>query len=179
MLRLALLFGGLAGTFVAAATIIGITLNAGQPGNRLIGYLVMLLGMALIFVGVKHYRDRIVDGDISFGRAVLLGLMITGIGSITYAVLWDIYLVATDFAVISAYAEVYLENERQAGATSRELEALAAQQRDVIESYQNPLFRIAIAVSEILPVGMLITLLSAAVLSNRNFMPSGTPPTAN
>ncbi|MEM6913586.1 MAG: DUF4199 domain-containing protein [Pseudomonadota bacterium] len=173
MLRLALMFGGVAGGFVAAATVVKIALFGVQPDNMLAGYLIMVVGMSLIFLGVKHDRDRVQGGDIAFGRAMVLGLLIAGCGGLFYALLWDVYLAATDYVVIDAYVEMYLEKAREAGASSRELEALSVQQQEIIESYGNPLFRIAIAFSEVFPVGLLMALISAALLSNRNFLPGG------
>lgn len=174
MLRITLLFGGVAGTGIILTTIMGLALNDGQHGNMLIGYLVMLVALSLIFVGVKRYRDQELGGVITFGKAFLVGLAISAVASLFYVVIWDIYLAATDYAYISDYAAGLLEAKRQAGASEEELAALAAQQEEIVKNYANPLFRIPVTFSEIFPVGLVVSLVSAFLLRNRNFMPART-----
>ncbi len=174
MLRIALLFGGIAGTGIILTTIIGLALNDGQHGSMLIGYLVMLVALSLIFVGVKRYRDQELGGVITFGKAFLVGLAISAVASLFYVVIWDIYLAATDYAYISDYAAGLLEAKRQAGASKDELAALAVQQEQIVKNYANPLFRIPVTFSEIFPVGLVVSLVSALLLRNRNFMPART-----
>ena len=42
------------------------------------------------------------------------------------------------------------------------------------KSYENPVYRFLITLSEIAPVAILVTLLSAALLRNRRFLPART-----
>src|SRR5471030_1992605 len=60
-------------------------------GTRLIfGYATMILGFSLIFVAIKNYRDNYSGGQITFGKALRIGLLITLVASTVYVVVWMI-----------------------------------------------------------------------------------------
>jgi hypothetical protein len=44
----------------------------------------------MVFVGIKECRDRVLGGVIKFGPALLVGLGISAIAGIFYAVAWEI-----------------------------------------------------------------------------------------
>src|SRR5947209_6346806 len=54
-----------------------------------LGYTTMVLSFLLVFFGIRSYRENVGDGTISFGRAFLIGILITAIGSIFYVVTWE------------------------------------------------------------------------------------------
>lgn len=64
-----------------------------------IGYTALLISLAYIFFGVRHFRDRVNNGRISFRRAVLLGLLIASLTGIGVALADFIYtsLINPDF----------------------------------------------------------------------------------
>ena len=66
------------------------------------------------------------------------------------------------------YIAGYLEKLRTDGAAIEKIEELAAQFGQMREMYKNPLMRFAITLTEILPVGILVTLISSAILRKRS-----------
>lgn len=64
-----------------------------------------------------------------------------------------------------------VERKRAAGASAAELAALQTWMAEFRVSYANPLIRLPITFSEIFPVGLLVSLVSAALLRNPRFMP--------
>src|ERR1700710_3077609 len=54
------------------------------------GYATMILGFSLIFVAIKNYRDTYSNGQITFIKALRIGLLITLIASTVYVVVWMI-----------------------------------------------------------------------------------------
>lgn len=174
MLRIALVYGGIAGAVVIGVMTIGIAMSgegAGH-GSPLVGYLIMLVALSLIFVGVKRYRDRDLGGVIKFAPAFLLGLAIAGVAGVIYVVGWEVYLASTDYAFMEQYAAGVVEAKRQAGAAAAEIETLQADMDALAKNYANPVFRLPMTFLEIFPVGLLIALISAAVLRNPNVLPA-------
>jgi Protein of unknown function (DUF4199) len=132
------------------------------------GYAMMLLAFSLIFVGVKNYRDKYNNGVISFGKAFRIGLFITLIASTFYVISWliDYYYFIPDFA--DKYAAHTLEKLKASGASAAEISRQAASMESFKTMYKNPFFNILLTYSEILPVGLLISLVSALVLKKKN-----------
>ncbi len=175
MKKIILTYGAIAGIIVIGAIILG-TYLAGQAEepqfSQLAGYLIMVVALSCIFVGIKRYRDRELGGVIKFGTAFLLGLGITAVASLVYVVAWEVNLSLTDYAFADDYARSILAGKEAAGVSGAELAAATAEMEEFKQQYANPLFRLPVTFLEIFPVGLLIALISAAVLRNSSILPA-------
>ena len=172
-MKYALIYGGIAGAI--AVTIIGATIVLGMANHTSsiwVGYLVMLAALSLIFVGVKRYRDVECGGIIRFGRAFLLGLGMAAVAGLIYALGWEAYLAATGYDFMADYTAGILDTMRAEGAAQAAIDAKAAEMAELAESYRNPLFRLPLTFVEIFPVGLLVALVSAALLRNPRLLPA-------
>jgi hypothetical protein len=133
-------------------------------GSMLVGYAAMLLCFSLIFVGVKNYRDKYNQGFVTFGKAFQIGLGITLIASTMYVIVWMIeyHYFIPDF--IDRFSEAAIRKERAAGATKEELSKLIENMDTYREMYKNPFVIILWTYIEILPVGLVVSLLTALLL---------------
>ena len=174
MSRIILTFGLAAGLVVGVPMCL-LVANA-EPGSaatsHFVGYLIMLLALSLIFFAVKRVRDQELGGVIRFVPALLVGLGISVVAGVIYVVAWEITLAVTDFAFIDAYSKAAIEAARVKGGSPREIEAVVAQMAEFREQYSNPLFRMPVTFIEIFPVGVLVSLISAALLRNSRFLPA-------
>jgi hypothetical protein len=177
MTRIILIFGAAAGLVVAVPMCL-LVANA-EPGSaatsHFAGYLIMLLALSLVFIGVKRLRDRELGGVIRFLPALLAGLGISAVASVIYVIGWEITLAITDFSFIDTYSSAAVEAARARGASAAEVEKVIAQMAEFREQYANPLFRLPVTFIEIFPVGLLVSLISAALLRNSRFTPARTP----
>ncbi len=172
-MKYALVYGGLAGAI--AIGVIGSTIALDLPSHATsewIGYLVMLVALSLIFVGVKRYRDVECGGVIRFGRAFGLGLGIAAVAGLVYALGWEIYLAVSGWDFMSGYADSVIAGMRAEGAPAAAISAKEAEMRKLAEMYGNPLFRVPMTFVEIFPVGLLVALVSAALLRNPKLLPA-------
>jgi hypothetical protein len=169
-----LIYGAIAGAI--AVSIISATLALDLTGHdetaMLVSYLVMLIALSLIFVGVKRYRDLECGGVIRFGRAFLLGLGMAAVAGLIYAIGWEIFTAASGYDFMGEYSGSILERMRAEGASAAAIEAKAAEMREFAETYRNPLFRMPMVFVEIFPVGLLVALISAALLRNPRVLPA-------
>src|ERR1700752_1743869 len=165
-----LTFGVISG--VAIAILMGVTsMFAGQIGfDRavIVGYTTILVAFLLVFFGIKSYRDNVGGGEISFARAFTVGILITLITCFFYVVSWEIlyYTFLHDFP--EKYGNHVMEKARASGATPEQL----AQQLEEVKKMQallnTPLLAsTVIFIAEPLPVGIGMTLISAAILRKR------------
>lgn len=177
MLFIALVYGGIAGAISIGTIVFSMLVSsAAHPGSEWLGYLIMILAFSLIFFGIKRYRDQDKGGIIKFVPALLCGLAIAAVASIAYVLVWEIYLAATNNAFIHDFAAAYIDQKQAEGLAGDALAAEQAYVDGILVAYNNPLFRMAITLSEILPVGVIIALISALVLRNRNILPARTNP---
>lgn len=139
------------------------------------GYLSMLAAMIFVFVGVKRYRDVHLGGVIGFGRALMVGLGIAGVSSLFYVLSWEVYMALTGGTFMTEYIASSIENMRAAGKSAAEIAKFSAEMNAMAEQYKNPLFRMALTFMEILPVALLVSLISAALLRKSGFLPATQP----
>ena len=135
--------------------------------SMLIGYASMLVSLSLVFVGIRNYRDKYNGGVISFGKAFKIGIMIVLIASTIYVIAWliDYFVFIPDFMEkLSAHE---LEKLKASGASQPEIEKMAKKMADSNRMYKNPFFTTIITYAEILPVGLLVTLISSLVLKRK------------
>ena len=173
MLRIVLIYGVIGGLIVAvpmAVSTLTATEGAIPENSALYGYLSMLLAFTMVFVGIKHYRDKVLGGVIRFLPALGVGLGISAVASLFWVVGWEITL-ATGFDFASAYSESVVAAAEARGAPAAEIERIRADTAEFLSSYENALFRLPITFIEMFPLGALISLISAALLRNSRFLP--------
>ena len=73
---------------------------------------------------------------------------------------------------MGAYTEHLLADMRAKGASAAELAAKAKEMADFAAMYAKPAVRIGFSISEILPVGVLVSAISAALLRRPQFLPA-------
>lgn len=140
----------------------------------ILGYLVMLVALSSVLVGVRQYRDREKGGVIKFLPAFGMGLGIALVASIAYVAVWEVYLAVTHYRFMDEYTAGILAAKRSAGVTGAAYAKLVAQMDDMRRSYANPLIRMGMTFTEIAPVGLVVALVSAALLRNPRFLPAKT-----
>ena len=136
--------------------------------SLVLGYAGMLAASLLIYFGVRRYRDTVGGGQVSFGRALAVGLLIATISSLCYTATWEVLFfngVGREF--MASYATHEMDRARASGATEAELAKKRAELDAFARNYQNPAFNAALTFAEPLPVGLVMSLLSAAVLRRR------------
>lgn len=166
MKRVVLVFGSLAGAVLAVMMVVQTAFidEIGFDRGEIIGYTTMVIAFLMVYFGIRSYRDHIYGGTISFWKAVGVGLGITLVASACYVTTWEViyYWFAPDF--VEKYGAYIVEKAREAGATEQELAAKAAEWARYREMYKNPLINAGITFVEVFPIGLVITLLSAAIL---------------
>lgn len=176
MKKIVIIYGLIAGTIVGGLMLLTMPLwDTGVltfDNGHLVGYTTMVIALSMVFFGIKSFRDNHSAGTITFGKGVLIGILITGIASVMYALAWEISYSNMGDEFIGKMTEHYFEEMKTEGATEAELIKAREEWAGFSEMYKNPLIRFAITLTEILPVGLAITLLSAALLRKKQFLPS-------
>lgn len=139
--------------------------------GALVGYTGMVISLSLVFFGIKSFRDNQAGGSVSFGKGFLIGMSITMIASVFYALAWEISYANMGDRFVQQWTNHELEKLQEGGATEAAIEKAKEEWKDFGEMYKNPLIRFGMTLFEILPVGLIISLLSAALLKKKEFLP--------
>jgi len=141
--------------------------NVDYDTSMLIGYASMLISFSLVFVGIRNYRDKYNEGVISFGKAFKIGIMIVLIASTIYVGAWliDSFFFIPDFA--EKYSAQTLDKLKASGASQLEIDKETKEMANFVRMYKNPFFNAAMTYVEILPVGLIVTLISSLILKRK------------
>jgi hypothetical protein len=175
MLKTILKYGAIAGVVVGGFELLTFSVFSGMPPLKygmVIGYTTMLIALSAVFVGIKRHRDVERGGVIGFWPALGIGLGISFIAGIFYVVAWEAVQAMTHMDFATAYANAILASEKAKGASAAKLAELSAQMAEFKVQYADPMFRLPMTFVEIFPVGVLVSLVSAALLRNPRVLPA-------
>ncbi len=173
MWRKILGYGLIAGLIVAIPMNVMMVALKGHPPlawGMVFGYVTMLIALSAVFVAIKRYRDTELGGVIRFWPALGLGLGISVIAGIVYVLAWELSLAITHIDFGAAYANTLIAEKKAAGVSGDALARLTAEMDAFRIQYANPLYRMPMTFAEIFPVGVLVSLISAALLRNSRFL---------
>jgi Protein of unknown function (DUF4199) len=137
------------------------------------GYATMIVALSMVFFGIKSYRDNH-GGRLSFLKGIQVGLLISLISAVCYAASWEIYYPKIGEEFMQKYTIYYLDKMRSEGAPEAEIETARIEGEKFMEMYRIFYIRFAFSMIEILPVGIIVTLISAALLRKRELLPAST-----
>jgi hypothetical protein len=139
----------------------------GYDKALIVGYTNIVLSFLLVYFGIRSYRDNVGSGHITFGKAFTVGICITLISCIFYVVTWEIiyFNFMPDF--LDQYGAHAVDKLKAAGASATAIQAQIEQAKKFKEMYANPLINAAFTFIEPFPIGLAITLISAAVLRRK------------
>lgn len=173
MKRNIIIYGLIAGIVVSISMLFTVNSISHCEGNidfdrsLLIGYASMLIAFSLVFVGIRNYRDKYNEGVVSFGKAFKIGIMIVSIASTIYVVAWliDYFFFIPDF--MEKYSAHMLNELKASGASQIEIDKQTKEMASFGKMYQNPFFNAMMTYAEILPVGLIVTIISSLILKRK------------
>ncbi len=168
-----LVYGLIAGVVVSTFMLISMNYYSHCEGSvdyetsMLIGYASMLVAFSLVFVGIRNYRDKFNQGAITFGKAVGMGLLMVLIASTLYVICWEIrfYFFDPDFMV--RYTAQMIEDLKASGAPQAEIDEQTQKMAEITTKYNQLGFNAMMTYMEILPAGVLVTLISSLILRKK------------
>lgn len=175
MKRNIIVFGAISGLIIS--TFMGISMAMmscgsgdadGGLGSMIVGFSAMAVAFSFIFVGIKNFRDKKNGGVITFGKAFYMGCMISLIASTMYVLTWavEFHYFMPDF--IDKYSEIQIKQMRESGLSGAALDEAIKGIETAKYNYKNsPLHFALYTYMEILPVGVIITLISSLILKRK------------
>lgn len=149
-------------------TCISLLMRNGSFGHSMIvGYTAMLVSIFIIYFAIKNYRDNIAGGTIKFGKAFMIGLYISIIYAVFYSITWMILRknLLTDF--VDKYIAYEKAQWQQSGVSPEMMSKKLAEAEQMRNMFANPWMEAILVFTEPWPVAILVTLISAFILSRK------------
>ena len=169
MKKTVLTFGLISGVMISVLMggSLVIASKIGSAHSLILGYTMMVASFLLIYFGIRSYRDNTLAGQISFGRAFACGILITLITTVFYVAMWEVLYFNFMPHFMDSYFAAQIQQVQSSGLDPATTAAKIADIQHSQQLYQNPFVNMAYTFMEPLPVGVLITLISAAVLRRK------------
>ena len=156
---------GLFGSSIVTALLLSVTFymkaNPEKEVSMFFGFAGMLLAFFFVVLGIKQQRDTN-NGFISLGKAFLTGFWITLNISTVYVVVWLIIF----YNFFPNFAEHYTDMAI-AKASPDEVAQVTEEMNSFKEMYKSPIMVILLTYMEILPLGIVFSLISALILKKK------------
>jgi hypothetical protein len=131
--------------------------------QEVLGYLTMLLSMIFVFLGIRHYRDHINNGSLSFGQGMKVGLLIVLIPAVFFGLFDVLFTEVIRPEWKEEYFTHYVEEARQntpAEKLQARLDALEKQKK----LFSNPALQFLFMSITVFIVGAIVTIISSLAL---------------
>jgi hypothetical protein len=169
MKKTVLVFGSIAGVILSLMMLATVPFidKIGFDRGEIFGYTSMVLAFLLIYFGVRSYRDNVLTGTISFGRAFSVGALIAGVAAVWYVATWQLVYNRFTPDFMERYQAHVMDEARADGESEEQLAKRQADLAKFAQWYKNPVLRAGMTFVEPLPVALVMALVSAGVLSRR------------
>ena len=177
MTRVVLIFGLLAGLIISALVWMTAALAERDlirfERLEVVGYASMIIALSMVFFGIKSYRDNQGKGQLSFWKGVQVGALISVIAGGMYfvgALSYGIVSPGFEDTFMRKFTELKVSQLQAQGASQAEIEKRTAEVETMRVLFKNPVLFFLVCMMEILPVGLIVTLISAALLRKRELL---------
>lgn len=175
MRKIVITYGLISGAIITTLFLISMLLWSKSIINfdngEYFGYGSMLIALSMVFFGIKSFRDNQNGRKIGFWKGVLVGFLITLLASFVYASGWEVYMQANPSnTFVEEYTQHYVEQLKKKGTPQEEIDKTMTAMASMMQMYKNPFIRFGMTLMEILPVGLIVTLLSAAILRKKEVL---------
>src|SRR4051794_4756268 len=162
-------FGLISGALISVMMLLTLPFHdrIGFDRSLYVGYTTMVLAFLLVFFGIRSYRDNVGGGEITFGKAFLIGLGIVAISCVCYVITWEALYFTVMHDYIDKYAAYIIGKARSSGATEAMIQQKVQEMARLKEMLENPLINAAMVFLEPLPVGLVMALVSAGLLRKK------------
>jgi hypothetical protein len=131
------------------------------------GYASMVLSALLVFFGIRSYREKESDGRLTYGRGLLVGVLITLVSWACFSVAFELiyFWIVPDYG--EKFAACMVERARESGGTPADIDKARSQAAMFRRLWDNPLTNAALTLATLFPVGFAAAAVSAAILRRR------------
>ena len=166
MFKTAIIYGSLSGIIMGAMFFIMHPADGQMDfeASETAGYITMIISLTSIFLAINKVKKSKSHEHFTFSKAFLTGAMVTLVASVFYVSAWELYSNTIGGNFADQYLAYTIEQLQQQDKDAAVIEDEIAATTASIESYKaNTLYRIGFSFLEIVPIGLLVSLVASIV----------------
>lgn len=166
MKKTALRYGLITAGFLVGFFFLGLAIYGKSDdftGREVVGYSTMIVSMIFVYFGIKHFRDHVNGGALSFGKGMKMGLLIVLVPAIAFGIFTIIYVTWIDPEHMSRYYEYEL-SQLKASLSSTEFEAASVKMKEEMEMFSSPVMSFFVMALTVYLIGVIATVISSLIL---------------
>ena len=134
--------------------------------QEVIGYTSMVVSLLFVYFGIKHFRDKENGGVVSFGKALLIGVLISLIASLAFGILDVIYIKYINPDFMSEYY-AHMVDQMRNSLPKEEFEIKFEELETQKELFSNTFMSFFLMSLTVFMIGFIISLISALILQRK------------
>ena len=166
MKKTALRYGLFSATVLIVLFIIGFLAFGSADAyeaQEILGYSSMVISMLFVFFGIKHFRDHVNGGHLSFGKGMKMGLLIIIIPSLAFGLFDLLYAYVINPGALDKYYDYQL-SKMQASMTASEFNAERAKMESAKAMFSNPAVNFLVMTLTVFIIGVIASVISSLIL---------------
>jgi hypothetical protein len=140
--------------------------NPSHATQGYIGWVNLLCPLLFVYFGIRYYRDQLNSGEVTFLNAIKIGLLITLIPALAFAVIETVFVIYIEPDFYENISKYDLEQYRK----TLSAEAFTIKAKEVKEQLalsNNPAFNFVMMVITVFALGTITTVISGLLLMKR------------
>lgn len=134
--------------------------------SEVFGYISIILALLFIYFAIKHYRDSINNGKVSFGKSLLIGVLVSALAGLTFGIINYVYVEVINPEFMTDYYDYMVEKARTS-MTADEFQIKLQGMEAEKELFSNSIISSLVMSSTVLIIGFIISLISALMLQRK------------
>ncbi len=134
--------------------------------QEVFGYSTMALSLVFVYFGIRHFRNNVNDGKVSFGKAFLIGLLISAFAGVGFGIVDYIYTAFINPDFVAEYQTTMLETMK-AELPAEEFKVKSEELKQQMADYGSSGFMAALMFITVVMMGIVVSLISALLLQRK------------
>jgi len=141
--------------------------DASMTVQEILGYASMVISLSFVYFGIKHFRDKVNHGKLTFGKGMAIGALISLITALAFGILDVIYVKFINPDFMTEYYETLLA-QLKTTLSPEEFEVKKAEMEAEKALFANPFMNFLFMFITVFIIGFIITLISSLILQRKN-----------
>jgi len=143
--------------------------------EEIVGYAGILACLSFVYFGIRHYRDHVNSGSVSFSQAVKIGLLIVLVPSVCFGLTDTLYVTIFDPHFYEKYS-AHMIDELRKSIPATQLPIKIKEMKAQMDFYKSPFVNFMLMFVTVAAIGIVITLLSTVLLMRKSATKSDLSP---
>jgi hypothetical protein len=174
MRNLVLKYGGLIAAILTVVMLVPLAFQstdemiANMELGEIVGYATMIVAMGLVYFALREHRNRNLGGVMGFRTGFLTGLAVSAVAALLFGAATALLYAWLGPDRTHEFMQAYVIHSLGPSATPDDVSAALAAYESQRGLWGNPLFQGFVMVATVFPIGLVVSLVSAAALRARN-----------